>query len=173
MSLSDIGIYLGLILGIAGGLGYAGGGYVADKIGQKKIRYLFQLIVAAMLLVWILYFPIFLAHHEKWSLCFFAILAVISNIYLPTTFAQTQNLVPLRMRAVASALLLFIINSIGLGFGPLLTGILSDYLAAVYGNESMRYSLLIIGAVIGPWAAFHYFIASKHIERDLARVYED
>ena len=36
----------------------------------------------------------------------------------------------------------------------------------------MRYSLLIIGAVIGPWAAFHYFIASKYIEHDLARVYE-
>jgi MFS family permease len=172
MSLSDIGIYLGLILGIAGGLGYAGGGYIADKIGRQKIRYLFQSIVAAMLLVWILYFPIFLTNHEKWSLSFFAILIIISNIYLPTTFAQTQSLVPLRMRAVASALILFIINSIGLGFGPLFAGILSDYLTTAYGNESMRYSLLIIGAVIGPWAAFHYFIASKYIERDLARVYE-
>lgn len=172
MSLSDIGIYLGLILGIAGGFGYAGGGYIADKIGQRKIRYLFQSIVAAMLLVWILYFPIFLSNNEKWSLSFFAILIIFSNVYLPTTFAQTQSLVPLRMRAVASALILFIINSIGLGFGPLLTGILSDYLATLYSNESMRYSLLIIGAVIGPWAAFHYFIASKYIEHDLARVYE-
>jgi len=80
--------------------------------------------------------------------------------------------VPLRMRAVASALILFIINIIGLGFGPLLAGALSDYLAAGYGNESMRYSLLIIGAVIGPWTAFHYFMAGKHIEHDLARVDE-
>jgi MFS family permease len=76
------------------------------------------------------------------------------------------------MRAVASALILFILNSIGLGFGPLLAGVLSDYLAAGYGSESMRYSLLIIGAVIGPWAAFHYFMAGKYIEHDLSRVDE-
>lgn len=172
MSLSTIGIYLGLILGIAGGLGFAGGGYVADKIGQKRTRYSFQAIVAALLLAWVLYFPIFLAGSGKLSLSFFIIPAVLSNGYLATTFAQTQSLVPLRMRAVASALVLFIINSIGLGFGPLLAGALSDYLAAGYGNESMRYSLLIIGAVIGPWTAFHYFMAGKHIERGLARVDE-
>jgi MFS family permease len=172
MSLSSIGTYLGLILGIAGGLGFAGGGYVADKVGRRSTRYSFHVIVAALLLAWILYFPIFFASSGYMSLSFFIIPAVFSNVYLATTFAQTQSLVPLRMRAVASALILFILNSIGLGFGPLLAGVLSDYLAAGYGNESMRYSLLIIGAVIGPWAAFHYFMAGKHIEHDLSRVDE-
>ncbi len=172
MSLSTIGIYLGLILGIAGGLGFAGGGYVADKVGQKNTRYSFHVIVAALLLAWILYFPIFFASSGYLSLSLFIIPAVFSNVYLATTFAQTQSLVPLRMRAVASALVLFIINSIGLGFGPLLAGALSDYLAVGYGNESMRYSLLIIGAVIGPWTAFHFFVAGKHIEQDLTRVEE-
>jgi hypothetical protein len=33
----------------------------------------------------------------------------------------------------------------------------------------MRYSLLLVAAVIGPWSAFHYFAASRHIEGDLAR----
>ncbi len=172
MSLSTIGTYLGLILGIAGGLGFAGGGYVADKIGQKSTRYSFRAIAASLLLAWILNFPVFFASSGYLSLSFFIIPAIFSNVYLATTFAQTQSLVPLRMRAVASALILFIINIIGLGFGPLLAGALSDYLAAGYGNESMRYSLLIIGAVIGPWTAFHYFMAGKHIEHDLARVDE-
>ena len=172
MSLSTIGIYLGLILGIAGGLGFAGGGYVADKIGQKGTRYSFQAIVAALLIAWMLNFPIFFASSGLSSLSFFIIPAILSNVYLATTFAQTQSLVPLRMRAVASAIILFVINSIGLGFGPLLAGALSDYLAVDYGNESMRYSLLIIAAVIGPWTAFHYFMAGKYIESDLARVDE-
>ena len=172
MSLSTIGTYLGLILGIAGGLGFAGGGYVADKIGRKSTRYSFRVIAASLLLAWILNFPVFFASSGYLSLSFFIIPAIFSNVYLATTFAQTQSLVPLRMRAVASALILFIINIIGLGFGPLLAGALSDYLAAGYGNESMRYSLLIIGAVIGPWTAFHYFMAGKHIEHDLARVDE-
>ncbi len=170
MSLSSIGIYLGLILGIAGGLGFAGGGYVADRIGRKRTRAAFNAITASLLVAWIFNFPVFYAGSGPTSLAFFAIPAVLSNVYLATTFAQTQSLVPLRMRAVASAIVLFVINSIGLGFGPLLTGALSDYLAADYGNESMRYSLLIVAAIVGPWTAFHYFMAGKYIESDLARV---
>ena len=170
MSLSSIGISLGLILGIAGGLGFAGGGYVADRIGRKRTRAAFNAITASLLLAWIFNFPVFFATNGPTSLAFFAIPAVLSNVYLATTFAQTQSLVPLRMRAVASAIVLFVINSIGLGFGPLLTGALSDYLAADYGSESMRYSLLIVAAVVGPWTAFHYFMAGKHIEGDLTRV---
>ena len=169
MSLSSIGIYLGLILGIAGGLGFAGGGYVADRIGRKRTRAAFNAITASLLLAWIFNFPVFYASSGPTSLAFFAIPAVLSNVYLATTFAQTQSLVPLRMRAVASAIVLFVINSIGLGFGPLLTGALSDFLAADYGSESMRYSLLIVAAIVGPWTAFHYFMAGKHIESDLAR----
>ena len=35
----DIGLYLGLVLGIAGGLGFAGGGFVADRLGRAGQRY--------------------------------------------------------------------------------------------------------------------------------------
>jgi MFS family permease len=172
MSASTIGAYLGLILGIAGGLGFAGGGFVADRFGRKSMRNAFNAIAVSLLAAWLFNFPVFFASSGYLSLLFFIVPVMLSNVYLATTFAQTQSLVPLRMRAVASAVILFIINSIGLGFGPLLAGILSDYLAAGYGAESMRYSLLIIAAVIGPWTAFHYFMAGRHIERDLTRVDE-
>jgi hypothetical protein len=33
----------------------------------------------------------------------------------------------------------------------------------------MRYSLLFIALVVGPWSAWHYFAAGRHIEGDLAR----
>jgi hypothetical protein len=95
--------------------------------------------------------------------------AVFSNFYLATTLAQAQGLVGLRMRGVASALMLFILNIIGLGMGPQTTGILSDLLAPEFGADSMRYSLLIVGAVVGPWSAFHYFMAGRHIDSDLSR----
>jgi hypothetical protein len=93
----------------------------------------------------------------------------LSNFYLATTIAQTQSLVSLRMRAVASAILFFILNIIGLGMGPLVTGALSDALTTGFGAESMRYSLLIVAAIISPWSAWHYFAASRHIEHDLDR----
>lgn len=167
MSISTIGVYLGLILGIAGGLGFAGGGYIADKIGHHRLA--LRAIAISLMVAWAFTFPVYLANDAKSSLMFFIVPAIFSNVYLATTFAHTQSLVPLRMRAVASALLLFLINIVGLGLGPQLAGLLSDYLAVGYGNESLRYSLLTIGAVVTPWTAFHYFVAGRHIEHDLAR----
>ena len=62
------------------------------------------------------------------------------------------------MRAVAAAICLFLLNIIGMGFGPLQgVGILSDYLSADYGKESLRYSLLMVFSLINVWCAFHYF----------------
>ena len=114
--------------------------------------------------------PVFLVASPYVALAIFVVPAALSNFYLGTTIAQTQSLVGLRMRAVASAILFFILNIIGLGLGPLVTGILSDSLATGYGAESMRYSLLIISAVVSPWSALHYYLAARHIETDLARV---
>jgi hypothetical protein len=83
--------------------------------------------------------------------------------------AQAQSLVALRMRATTSALVLLIINIIGLAFGPLITGSLSDYLEPRFAEESMRYSLLIVTSVILPWAVWHFYRAGLWIDADLAR----
>ena len=52
----------------------------------------------------------------------------IGTMYLGPTFAITQSLAGIRERALSGALMLFIINLIGLGLGPVLTGMLSDAL---------------------------------------------
>ena len=63
---------------------------------------------------------------------------------------MTQTLVRPHMRALASAILLFIINLIGLGLGPFFVGVLSDALKPSFGVDSVRYALLgtvTVGAV--------------------------
>jgi predicted MFS family arabinose efflux permease len=173
MNLSEIGVWLGIILGTAGGLGFAGGGYIADKLGRRGQRYALRGVAAATMFAWLFNFPVFLVGDPYLALALFVMPAIFSNFYLATTFAQIQGLVGLRMRAVASALLLFILNSVGLGLGPLFAGVLSDMLEGPFGAESMRYSLLAVAVVIGPWSAFHYLAASRHIEADLARSDEE
>jgi hypothetical protein len=81
---------------------------------------------------------------------------------------MVQGLVPLRARTVSSAILLFIINIIGLGFGPQAIGILSDTLAPHFGVESLRYALLVVG-LVNIWAACHFFLAGRTLKQDLAR----
>ena len=170
MNPAEIGVYLGLIIGIAGGLGFAGGGYVADHLGRRRQRFALWGVSAALLFAWPFLFAIYLSNNTTLVIALFIVPTIFSNFYLATTFAQTQGLVGLRMRGVASALILFIINIIGLGLGPLTTGMLSDFLAADFGQDSMRYALLIVGVVVAPWSAFHYYKAGRTIEADLAEV---
>ena len=172
MSIAEIGVYLGLIIGIAGGIGFAGGGYVADRFAVRRHRDALWMVSVATMLAWVFIFPMYLVSNPYLALVFLVPPTVFSNFYLATTFAQVQGMVGLRMRAVASALLLFLLNIIGLGLGPQVTGILSDVYREFLGDESLRYSLLTLGALVSPWSAFHYFMAGRFIEDDLARAGE-
>lgn len=173
MDRATIGKWLGLILGIAGGVGFFGGGFLADHFGRSKRRNALWLIAAMMLVTGAFDVAVFLAPSAAWTLMIFIVPAATSNIYLAPVLAQTQSLVGLRMRGVASALMLLILNMIGLGLGPLAVGYISDLLAPRFADESMRYSLLIICAVLLPWAAWHYYLAGKSIDADLARAAEE
>lgn len=173
MNLQEIGAYLGVIIGVSTAIGFVGGGYIADRLGRINSKYALWTIAISSLTAWLFVFPMYLLDDSTWVLIVFFIASVPTNVYLATTFAQTQSLVRLRMRAAASAILLFIINIVGLGLGPQITGLLSDVLADSFGTESMRYSLLTIGAIMGPWVAFHYYAASRHIAGDLGRVESD
>lgn len=166
---SEIGVYLGLIYGIAGGAGFAAGGYFADRMAKHEIRYSMWVISAAIMLSWLFAVPVYMASTVKVTLIASIIPTVFSNFYLASTLANTQSLVGLRMRGVASAIVLFIINIIGLGLGPPTAGMISDLLVPYAGDESMRYALLGMSLLIGPWCAWHYFRAGKYLEGDLAR----
>jgi hypothetical protein len=96
----------------------------------------------------------------------------LGNFYQATTFAQTQGLVTLRMRSVAAAVLLFILNIIGLGLGPSFTGYLSDELRPRFGDDSLRWSLLIC-SLVNIWAAYHYYVAGKYLKADLDATIRD
>ena len=43
---------------------------------------------------------------------------------------------------------------------------MSDYLAAQYNEDSLRYSLLAISLFFGLWSSLHYFLAGKTIRRE-------
>jgi predicted MFS family arabinose efflux permease len=172
MATTEIGLWLGLILGIPGGIGIFLGGYLADKFGARDPRwYLWTVAVSALIAV---PFAIgtYILDNPYWSLAMFSMPVLLSNFWQATTIAQTQSMVRLRMRGVASAILLFIINIIGLGAGPWAIGLVSDLLAPQYGADSLRWSLMIFG-LLGIWVAYHFYVAGKYLAADLARADDD
>ncbi|MDH3532664.1 MAG: MFS transporter [Gammaproteobacteria bacterium] len=171
-NIAALGLWLGLIYGISGGFGFFMGGYLADHIGRSGHRRALTFIALAMLVTVAFSVGVLLAPSAFWCLIVFIVPAATANFYLAPVLSQTQSLVSLRMRAVASALVLLIINVIGLAMGPPLTGLLSDLLEPGFGAESMRYSLLIVNCVLLPVAAWCYFQAGRSIESDLQRADE-
>ena len=168
MELAALGRWLGLILGISGGAGFFFGGLFADRLGRGSHRKALNYIAATMLVSAALLSMMFMAKTSAMALLLFILPAATMNVYLAPVLAQAQSLVALRMRATTSALVLLIINVIGLAFGPLITGLLSDFLEPRFAEESMRYSLLIVTAAILPWAVWHYYRAGLWIDADLA-----
>ena len=83
-------------------------------------------------------------------------------MYLGPFIAVAHSLVPASMRALNSAIVLFMLNLIGLGFGPLVVGIISDLLAPSMGIESLRWALSII-LIVNIASAAMFFAAARKI----------
>ena len=70
------------------------------------------------------------------------------------------------MRAMASAILYFVLNIIGLGLGPLTVGILSDAFASTFGEDNLRYAMAIT-LTISLVGVFFLWMGVRSLKQDL------
>jgi MFS family permease len=169
MSLSEIGFTLALVSGVAGAVGTFMGGVLADKLGAKDKRWylwtpMWGAIIALPLGIYVL-----LTLNTQSLIIALVLSTVTSTLYLGPCIAISHALVPPHMRAMTSAVLFFILNMIGLGLGPLLTGLLSDWFTAQHGVVGLRYAMLS-SYILGSSAIVFFFIAGRHLLNDLAQL---
>ena len=169
LSKGEAGTILAIINGLGGGFGTWFGGYMVDKFGSHDVR--MHLIIPGIALV--LAFPVsvgvYLSGTLAWSVTFMVFPVFLALMNSGASMSLAQRLAKVRMRALTASILLFVTNIIGLGLGPQVTGMLSDYLYPAYGEESLRYALLI-GSVVYVWAGVHYFLGAKTLADELALV---
>ena len=164
--LAETSTYLFLI-GLTGIIGTYLGGYLGDRMGKKDKRW-YMGIPGIATIISVPFAVLFYTTGDPILAIVLAIPgAILGPMYLGPTFAMTQTLVPPAMRSTASAILLFVLNLIGLGLGPVFAGFLSDILRPGYGEESIRYSLLILAVAGNIWSALHYYLASRTLREDL------
>lgn len=164
--LAETSTYLFLI-GLTGIIGTYLGGYLGDRMGKKDKRW-YMGIPGIATIISVPFAVLFYTTGDPMLAIVLAIPgAILGPMYLGPTFAMTQTLVPPAMRSTASAILLFVLNLIGLGLGPVFAGFLSDTLRPGYGEESIRYSLLILAVAGNIWSALHYYLASRTLREDL------
>ena len=80
---------------------------------------------------------------------------------------MTQGMVGLHIRALSSAALYFVLNLIGLGFGPILTGFVADLLTPNFGTDGIRYAMTLT-VQVNIWCTFHYYMCTKTLKQRLA-----
>jgi len=167
----DIGLYLGVIIGVAGCLGGYLGGKFTDRMARRDVRWYLRLPALQSLLGVPFVIGFLLSEEWETALLHFIPFYFLGAMYVGPMLSMCQGLVKLRMRATASALLLFVLNLIGLGLGPMLVGIMNDWFFDSLGNEAIRYSLLVMG-IAGGSASIVFWLASLSLREDLARAAE-
>ncbi|MEQ8826364.1 MAG: MFS transporter, partial [Parvibaculum sp.] len=176
MSIGEVSTFLALMVGIVGGFGAYFGGRLTDRLAAKDVRWNTWVVAWAKVLV----VPFIVAFYlmDNWPAfhvagypvsilwVLYVPISFLGAFYLGPSFAMIQTLTPPAKRALASAVMLFIINIIGLGFGPQFVGILSDFFNYTMGmgNQSLRWALFGT-AMLNIWAAAHYFLAGHHLKK--------
>ena len=166
MEQGDIGTALALIFGIGGGLGIYLGGVIADRLSVTNPLGRVRVPMWAQLLGFPFGFVVYTTDNTVLCLALFTIPAFLGLMFQGPAFAITQSLVTPSMRATAAAVLLFVINIVGLAIGPALTGAISDALEPSFGDDSLRYALLIVSMAVA-WSGFHFYRAGKTLVADL------
>ena len=150
--------------GHSGGIGIVMGGWLADKFGAKDPKWYLWTTAIALILVTRSILSSILRPTAPWR--FWDDYSGLVGQFLSGHHIQPNRVFPeLRMRAVAAGILLFIINIIGLGFGPKWSGSFSIYYLTAMA-ESLRYALLIC-SLVNIWAGIHYFLGGRHLKDDL------
>ncbi len=162
MPIGQVGTYLALVVGFGGAIGAFAGGQISDRLGHRDKRWYFWVpglgtLFAAALLPFALLTD---ALNLLWVVFFFGNISLA--LFLAPTIAMAHNLVDPKRRSLASAMIYFVLNIIGLGLGPLTVGIISDLLMPSTGAESLRWAMLIVSQFALLGAGF-YFLAAKHL----------
>lgn len=163
-----LGISIGLIMGVSGIIGAFIGGRLGDKMGAKDPRALATLCAVANLLAVPTYIAAMLVDSALVALGLLVLPTLLYGLSYGPLYAVLQSVVQPRTRATATAIFLFMTNLVGLGIGPLLVGLMSDYFAEGLGlgaAEGIRWAQVTC-TLVGVFGAYLYWRARKHIVRD-------
>ena len=161
-----------IILGFVNGLTYAGGAFfgarLADSWGKKDIRAYGWLPAISIALCLPLGIAAWWSTSVEMNLVFTSLFLIFMGIYLGPSFAIAQTLAPIHMRAMSTALFFFILNMIGLGLGPSISGWMIDMFKANNGEvESIRYAMTVTSLVFIP-SIISFLVVARKLPEDWA-----
>lgn len=164
---AHVGWLTGTVGGAAGLSGTLAFGFLADWLGRRDVRWYLWVPSLAILVLLPATMLMLFSGGTAMVVGYFLAMAMGASCLAPA-IAVTQRLMPVRMRALASSLLLLGLNLIGIGAGTFVAGLFNDLFEPRYGIDAIRHSLTLttaIGVVTG--LVFTLFGAAR-LRPDLA-----
>jgi len=168
VALGELGIMLGLLVGGVGGIGAIAVGKVCDILSARDMRWRPWIIALTGMIALPFAAAFLLVETKSAAYALYAIPSFFGLIYASISYAAMQELVPPRMRSMASAVMLLCLTLLGIGLGPVLVGILSDAHAAELGTRSIARALLWL-LVLNVSSVIFYLLAAKYYRADVIR----
>lgn len=164
MTPGELGQWLSWITAIGGGGGTFLGGWIADRwVYTQPLARPYLSLIGVLLAIPTVVASV-LIEDTRWALLMYLPASVFSTLWIGPAFATAQDLVPPAMRAMASAVFLFITTIIGMGAGPQTVGILNDWIGT---PDAIRYSLLFCATIMNLFSAWFFWKVSKTLLNDL------
>ena len=150
---------VGMIMAGTAGFGGIFGNFIAGLLSERLARGRQERLALIAIAGGLIYFPLSLVTLTSGSLvlvvcCLFLQTASYFMVFTPA-YSLAMGLAGPLIRGRTAALMSMGATAIGYGLGSQMTGILSDSLRGIAGNESLRYALLIM-MVTMLWATGHF-----------------
>lgn len=157
----------GVICFVCGTAGSMSAGWLADRLEQRGIRDA-KVLVAALGMTLMLPFAILFPQMPSFALAMIGVAGVVFCTPFPygPAVAALQNVTPNELRGLVSGLYLFVAVILGLGMGPTVIALFTDYLFK--GDDLLPASLTATGVLLVPASVVSMWLARKPYQRSLA-----
>jgi predicted MFS family arabinose efflux permease len=145
MPLREVGTWAALIIGIGGGGGALLAGLASDALSKLDVRWYAWVPGVASILAVPFGWALFLAPSRPAALGLGFVTVFFANAYVAPINVIAQSLVSPWMRGFTAAVLIVVPTILGVGLGPFLTGLASDWFLAHHTGpeDALRYAILL------------------------------
>ena len=144
MTLSQVALWYALVVGVCMSAGIFVSGRVID-VFTRRSRAAYAMVPAVSLMAAIPFFLGFVwAPHWPLALAFMAGPTLLNYFYLSSSVALVQSQVRPDQRVLCGALLLLVMNLIGIGVGPTFVGWASDAFRTTHPQHSLQFAFLCL-----------------------------
>ena len=163
MSLTEVGAYFGVALGLGGAAGAVLGGFAANRLAKRDLNWMVWIPAGSMILMFPLYELAVFASSPGVAIWLVFAVNVVGGLAFGPVVAAILSVVRAENRATGASVYGFVVSIIGIGAAPFVVGMFSDALSPRFGSAAaLQYALALtipfalVGAVCY-WLAVRTF----------------